>query len=60
MSEKWICEQARTGKTIDDLPEIADSGLVLYELKTKLSSCHNCNDYTSHNGLDYCLKYKKG
>ena len=59
MSIEWICEQNRTGETIDDLPEIANSGLVLYELKTTLSSCRNCDDYTTINGEPYCLKYKK-
>ena len=53
---EWICMQNRTGKIIDDLPEIANSGLVLYELKIRLNSCVNCDDYTSHEGQSYCLK----
>ena len=50
-----ICRANRNGNSIDDLPEIAESGLVLYEIKTKLNQCRKCDDYVSHLGNDYCL-----
>lgn len=53
---EWICKQNRTGIVITDIPEIADSGLGLYEIKMRLNSCINCNDYVSYNGNSYCLK----
>ena len=58
MKQEWICLENRTGKSIDDLPEIADSGLILYELKMQLNSCKTCDDYTTIKGEPYCLQYK--
>lgn len=50
-----ICNKNRTGNYIDDLPEIADSGLRLYERKLELSLCRNCTSNTTHDGMKYCL-----
>ena len=50
-----ICKANRTGQYIDNLPEIADSGLRLYERKIDLSFCKDCDSNTTHEGKKYCL-----
>lgn len=52
---EWICIQNRTGDFIDNLPEIAGSGLRLYERKLDLNYCRLCDNNTTHNGKKYCL-----
>ena len=51
-----LCLANRTGEYIDRLPEIANSGLILYEIRKRLNICAGCNDYTTHEGKMYCFK----